>query len=597
MFAIMPLSVDSGHAIRSPVPCHTALFRFPAMPIATVEDLRTQLQWAIEIEHSIIPPYLCALYSIKPGANREAVEAITSVFIEEMLHMTLAANVLNAVGGAPRLDEPGFLPHYPQHLPHSRGLFLIPLARFSKPTIETFMRIENPEASDALPEADRYDTQGQFYLSIEDGLKRLCAEHGEQTIFCGHPGRQVTSGSLDYTGSGRVIPVYDLASALEAIDQIEEQGEGLTPQDVWDGDRDMFHPEADEVAHYFRYQELLLGRLYQRGDTPKSGPTGRAFTIDWDAVHPMRDNPRTADHAPGSPVRAKMDAFNRQYSDMLRALHRVFNGEPAGMSGVVSAMRDLRTLAEELMTTPSGDGVTTAGPSFEWVPPAAADDHPATAKTFSITVRKDGPYVVEGGVPLTRKSIVYSEWHEPMSFRKDAELGARPTYRLCRCGRSSKKPYCDNTHARTGFDGTEHAPIEPSDTRRARVEAARITVTDDQMLCSRAGFCGNRVEKIWNQLERADDSRVRFDVIQRIERCPSGRLGYDLGDGPIEPDLPAAIAVTRNGPYWVTGGIRVTMSDGRTLEVRNRVELCRCGHSSIKPLCDGTHKDVKFTDE
>ena len=75
------------------------------MPIATVEDLRTRLQWAIEIEHSIIPPYLCALYSIKPGSNREAVEALTSVFIEEMLHMTLAANVLNAIGGAPVLDQ------------------------------------------------------------------------------------------------------------------------------------------------------------------------------------------------------------------------------------------------------------------------------------------------------------------------------------------------------------------------------------------------------------------------------------------------------------------------------------------------------------
>ena len=172
----------------------------------------------------------------------------------------------------------------------------------------------------------------------------------------------------------------------------------------------------------------------------------------------------------------------------------------------------------------------------------------------------------------------------------------RPTASAAAASPGSK-PYCDNTHARVQFDGTENAPTEPSESRRVRVDAARITVTDDQMLCTRAGFCGNRVEKIWNQLERADDSRVRFDVIQRVERCPSGRLAYDLGDGPIEPDLPAAIAVTTDGPYWVTGGITVTMSDGRTLETRNRVELCRCGHSSIKPLCDGTHKDVKFRDE
>src|SRR5688572_10359143 len=185
--------------------------------MTTIEDLRTRLQWAIEIEHSIIPPYLCALYSIKPGRNREAVEALTSVFIEEMLHMTLAANVLNAVGGAPVLDQPGFIPTYPQHLPHSRGTFWIPLARFSRAAIKTFMRIENPEAPGAAAETDDYATQGQFYLAIEEALQTLCAAHGERTIFCGDPARQITADSLDYTGSGRVIPVYDLASALAAI--------------------------------------------------------------------------------------------------------------------------------------------------------------------------------------------------------------------------------------------------------------------------------------------------------------------------------------------------------------------------------------------
>lgn len=577
------------------------------MPIATIEDLRTRLQWAIEIEHSIIPPYLCALYSIQPGRNREAVEALTSVFIEEMLHMTLAANVLNAVGGAPVLDQPGFIPTYPQHLPHSRGTFLIPLARFSRPTIETFMRIENPEAPDAIPEADRYETQGQFYLAIEDALQALCAAHGEKTIFCGDPARQITDDSIDYTGSGRIIPVYDLASALAAINHIEEQGEGITPKDIFDGDRDMFHPDQDEVAHFFRYQEVLLGRLYQRGDTPASGPTGRSFDVDWDAVYPMRENPRNADYAPGSPVREKMDAFNQIYSDMLRGLHRAFNGEPKHMFVTVRGMMELKARAQELMQMPSGDGTTTAGPSFEWMPPVATT-HVATVATgatvapaaasaaFGIAVQKDGPYLVTGSVPLTRKSIIYSEWHEPMSWQKDAELGARPFYKLCRCGQSTHKPYCDNTHTKVGFDGTETAPIEPTAARRERVDAEHISVTDDGTLCTKAGFCANRVTNIWKELEHAGDSRVRFDVIQRVERCPSGRLAYDLGAGPVEPDLPRGVAVTKDGPYWVTGGITVTMADGRVLETRNRVQLCRCGHSSNKPLCDGSHRDVKFTE-
>ena len=76
------------------------------MAITTLNDLRAHLQWAIELEHATIPPYLCALYSIKPGKNTDAAAAITSVFVEEMLHLTLAANVLNAIGGAPVIDAP-----------------------------------------------------------------------------------------------------------------------------------------------------------------------------------------------------------------------------------------------------------------------------------------------------------------------------------------------------------------------------------------------------------------------------------------------------------------------------------------------------------
>src|SRR5262245_66268722 len=105
------------------------------MPVTTLADLREHLQWAIELEHSTLPPYLCALYSIKPGTNAAAVSIMTSVFIEEMLHMTLAANVLNAVGGAPALDRPDFIPPYPAFLPHSADAFQVSLGPFSPAAI------------------------------------------------------------------------------------------------------------------------------------------------------------------------------------------------------------------------------------------------------------------------------------------------------------------------------------------------------------------------------------------------------------------------------------------------------------------------------
>lgn len=97
------------------------------MPIATVEQLREHLQTAIELEHSTIPPYLCALYSIHAGTNQAAVEVVHSVFIEEMLHLSLAANLLNAIGGKPVLDDPRLLPPIPcasrTATSHSRSRF------------------------------------------------------------------------------------------------------------------------------------------------------------------------------------------------------------------------------------------------------------------------------------------------------------------------------------------------------------------------------------------------------------------------------------------------------------------------------------------
>src|SRR4051794_4589696 len=74
--------------------------------------LLSWLQTAIELELSTIPPYLVALLSIRNTANREAADLIRGTMIEEMLHLALVANVLNAVGGTVQLG-PDNIPSYP----------------------------------------------------------------------------------------------------------------------------------------------------------------------------------------------------------------------------------------------------------------------------------------------------------------------------------------------------------------------------------------------------------------------------------------------------------------------------------------------------
>jgi CDGSH-type Zn-finger protein len=576
------------------------------MTVHNIDSLRKHLQWAIQIEHTTFPPYLCALYSIKDGYNQEAAEILCSIFMEEMLHMTLAANILNAIGGSPQFDKPDFIATYPTYLPHSNRSFKVPLGKFSRPVIDTMIKFEKPETEGAPPEDDNYQTFGQFYDAIENGLIQLSKELGQERLFCGDPGRQILNDSLGYAGSGRIIAVTDLESALEALEEIIEQGEGLDHGSIWDGDKNMFHHERNEVGHYFRLNQIVHGRYYQPGDTPRSGPTGKNFNVDWDAIYNMEANPRSSNYPVGSDVEVAMSRFNKAYSEMLGDMQEAFNGEPEKLSVSIGSMMELKYLAIDLMKLPSGDGQTCAGPSFEYVAP----EHRAASTTTQATISicKDGPYRIQGDITLNRKEAVYSESDEPLTWRKVNVIQVSPNYALCRCGESHNKPFCDGSHIRINFDGTEMADTRPTGERQKviegeNIEGTNIHVKSDRSLCAHARFCFNRFGNMNQMMLSANDVRIRNQVIAMVERCPSGALTYEIEvDSDIsndycqvEPDLPTAIAVITDGPLWVTGDIRIERADGQPIEIRNRVTLCRCGHSKNKPFCDGTHNERGFT--
>ncbi len=218
-----------------------------------------------------------------------------------------------------------------------------------------------------------------------------------------------------------------------------------------------------------------------------------------------------------------------------------------------------------------------------------------------IIVQENGPYLVTGGIPLVRKVQVVTEHGEPIAWQKTETFPTGKTYRLCRCGLSNTKPFCDDTHELIGFDGKEAAPIRPTALRRVTLPGGKqIIVRRDMRLCVESGFCADRFANIDQLLTQSDDSRIRSLIIAMVERCPSGSYTYALEeDGPdVEPDLPRQIAVATEmtsdgpimGPLWATGYIPIVRADGQPLEVRNRVTLCRCGLSNMKPLCDGAHR-------
>ena len=187
-----------------------------------------------------------------------------------------------------------------------------------------------------------------------------------------------------------------------------------------------------------------------------------------------------------------------------------------------------------------------------------------------------------------------SEHGEPLAWRAGEVSDRGPAYALCRCGESSRKPYCDGSHAEADFNGTEAAPTDTFEQRCTNLGGVGIEVSDDRAICVHAGFCGNRVSNIWKMAAETGDTVVRGQVMAMIERCPSGALTYTVDGELVEPALPVEIAVIPDGPLWLTGGIPVDRSDGEPFETRNRVTLCRCGYSAAKPLCDGSHKEAGF---
>lgn len=329
--------------------------------ILSVSQLHDFLQDALKLEHMTIPPYLTAMYSLHESANDLARDIIRSVVLEEMLHMALVANVCNAVGGSPCLTRQGFLADYPAPLPRSEGDFEVSIQSFSPDAVKMFLKIERATAPQ--DDDDSFETIGRFYSAVQAGLRRLAAEIGEHQLFSGDPKRQIQPEH--YYGPGEIVVVTDLESALEALETIKDQGEGDC-HTIWDGD-DFRFQEAREPAHFFRFQQLLAGRLYQTGDTPSTGPSGREIEVDWTAVYRCVENPKVSMYGEEPDLVSHAREFNHLYGDLLRLLERAFNGNPETLQSAAIRMRELGFRAVELLRQPLPcEPGLNAGPTFEY---------------------------------------------------------------------------------------------------------------------------------------------------------------------------------------------------------------------------------------
>ena len=324
----------------------------------TLADLRIALGNAIKLEFATIPPYLTALYSIKDGTNLECAVRIRTIVVQEMLHLSLAANILNAVGGKP--DFPGSVPKYPGPLPMGIGSdppkkFIVPLKKLSHDLVKNvFMVIEEPEHPIDFPEAKLaamppdYHTIGEFY----DAVSKLIGTLGE-SIFTGDPAQQVTG----WFPPDWLFPVTNVATAQSAIELIVTQGEGTATSPLGG-------PKG--LAHYYRFEEISRGKTL---NPDSSVPEGYSWgpppvVLDESNVWPVVDNPPDVPLPKDSSVATLADTCDRSFSALVDALQKTFDGDPSHLNATVGLMYTLRLQAQELVSMQIPGKTENAGPRF-----------------------------------------------------------------------------------------------------------------------------------------------------------------------------------------------------------------------------------------
>ncbi|TDV57301.1 ferritin-like domain-containing protein [Actinophytocola oryzae] len=331
-----------------------------------VRWLRSALQTAMVMELATIPPYSCGLWSIVvPPQAREFHRTIREIIFDEMAHFGLVGNMLSAIGGVPDLSHP---PTYPGQLPGGvRPELTVSLSGLTTKSLGMYAHIEAPE-DQHFPESaaqETYPSIGAFYQKISRTFERCRPELNK--------GPQLEFPLSGRHGTGNdIVVMKDLDTVLDSLDIVMEQGEGTsaTPGNPYPG-------YEDELAHYYSFRQLELGRKLVRKDgewvfegdritRPKAYPAAEVPAGGW------AKDPRNKPEA-GSEARQYLDWFNAAYSSLLNSFQKAWGTTDKAtrdrlVGDAIQAMADMREYARLIMAIPLKAGPGNYCPEFLYVP-------------------------------------------------------------------------------------------------------------------------------------------------------------------------------------------------------------------------------------
>ena len=584
--------------------------------------------------------------------------SLRQVAREEMLHLALVNNTLAALGAAPHLWKPEFPVrpgHFPAdvvmklmpfsaeaidhflYIERPEGLDLSDGRGFDHK--DHYHRAARPDLLSPTPQD--YASQGHLYHGILHGLEFLAKRCGEAKIFVGHDEAQVAGTEFGLPG---LFKVTDLKSAKRAIEEIVTQGEGA--------------PAHNENSHYARFaavkQEFAALRARNPSFAPARPAAANPTLAERDGLTRIAD-PRAAKTVDlGNAVYALMMRTLAQVFSPAPLPAELRAGLAVGSTELMYA---LQTIGEAATLIPAADGAReTAGVTFSLPRSAGQLVQSCAGQILSERTRElglaadalDGPCGLSGvGRRLTKLAARFDDLHD--RYESHIAISVDQTARV----RAPKKaveaaPAGDPNVARTKdvtvrFNTkrcihSRHCVLEAPTVFRANTPGQWIhpeTTSVDHIVrvahnCPSGAITFERHDG--GPQEKAPDVNVirirengpyavmadvamQGDAFTRATLCRCGqsknkpfcdnshiKAGFAAtGEPPTTESDPLEFRGGRlsvdplpDGPLQVMGNVEICAGTGRTVIRAQNARLCRCGGSSTKPFCDGTHARIGF---
>jgi CDGSH-type Zn-finger protein/uncharacterized Fe-S cluster protein YjdI len=570
-------------------------------PPPSREQLLYWLHEAAEIEHHLMCCYLYAAFSLKRAdprwspAQAAAVARwrglITGVALEEMTHLCLVGNLMNALGSPPHMGRP---PLPISSGPYPAG-FVIRLGPFCAATVEHFKYLERPghatltDGAGFVPEkqyhrkvpAERlspgprdYDTVGELYEMLSQSLRACVTEMGEAALFVGDPRLQVSAVLAPLPG---VCAITDLASAQQALHTIVSQGEGAGTEHA--------------NSHFLRFSQLADELREMAAADPAFEPAWPAATNPVMNVAIVAESERV--HIDHPAVARWLDIGNAIYTTSLRCLLQGFaDTEPARKATWLSAsfalMRGLVPVGEGLAARPAHDATPLPHAGLTFTP----------LRTLAVLPAVRAPQVLAERLGQLRERALQlpvvpvagetaSAWQQVI-----ATLTQQQRLLAALGGDVLPAPAALAAPIDRAATLTSAAPATPV------IEVAKgkaLTVLFEARRCIHSRHCVLDAPSVFKANTPGEwiypDTVHAQTVVGVAHSCPSGAIRYQRHDGGPEEAAPPVntLHLRENGPYAIHAKLTLAGQDDGF-----RATLCRCGHSQRKPWCDGSHVAAGF---